>query len=101
MICLIHANIGFTVIGCHLWIQTVHIGLIRHQEFTGCQEVGYMDAVNRCRFQSHNNGIEMRMLLHTGSNLSGKLISTRLIVAERSINIFVFIKIHSIDHIGF
>ena len=35
VICLIHANIGFTVICSHLWIQTVHIGFIRHQEFTG------------------------------------------------------------------
>lgn len=70
------------VIGGHLRIQTEDIGLIRHQGFTGGEEVCYMDAVNGSRFQSGHNSCQVRVLLQTAQDDVRQLLSPGLVIGE-------------------
>ena len=79
---LFHSYIGLAVIGRSLWVDNKHIGLVWHKRFAGGKKICDMDAVNRCRFQTGDNSIEVFMEPHAFSDHTGKFISTGLIIAK-------------------
>ena len=76
------AYIGLAVIGCGLWVDNEHIGLVRHKHFAGGKKICDMDAVNRCRLQADDDCIKVFMVLHAASDHAGKFISSRLVIAK-------------------
>ena len=73
---------GLVVIGCSLWGDNEHIGLVRHKHFAGGKKICDMDAVNRCRLQADDDRIKVFMVLHAVSDHAGKFIRTRLVIAK-------------------
>ncbi len=77
-----HSYIGLAVIGCGLWGDNEHIGLVRHKHFAGGKKICDMDAVNRCRLQADDDRIKVFMVLHAVRDHASKFISTRLVIAK-------------------